>query len=233
MTRARSPGTLAAMDIAELNRRLANLIRHGTVTGVQHAPPRVRVKTGGNTTDWLRYWVPRAGTTRDWDPPVAGEQCILLCPSGELTTAFVLTGLYSDAFPPPSGNPELCVRVWPDGARLTYDHAAGALSATGIKTALVQAADKCTVDCPLTEFTGDVQIRGNLTVDGEALVKSLLSYLSGLSGQNGEGGQTVIEGDIQHRGTLSNTGRIESNGVGVDDHEHPGDSGGTTGKPNR
>ncbi len=132
-----------------------------------------------------------------------------------------------------SSSPELCVLVWPDSARLTYDHAAGALSATGIKTALVQAADKCTVDCPLTEFTGDVQIRGNLTVDGEALVKSLMSYMAGLSGQNGEGGQTVIEGDIQHRGTLSNTGRIESNGVGVDDHEHPGDSGGTTGKPNR
>ena len=129
-------------DIADLIRRLESLIRYGTIAEVQMAPPRVRVKSGGLTSTWLPWFAPRAGTTTEWDPPTVGEQCVLFSPSGNPATGVVLVGLFSDAHPAPSSSPDEHVRDYPDGARITYNHATGALSATGIKTALVQAAEK-------------------------------------------------------------------------------------------
>lgn len=205
-------------DIADLIRRLESLIRYGTIAEVQMVPPRVRVKSGGLTTIW-RPWISlRAGDTTEWDPPTVGEQCVFFSPSGEPTTGFALVGLFSDAHPAPSSSPDERVRDYPDGARITYNHATGALSATGIKTALVQAAEKCTVDCPESEFTGNVLVRGTLT------------YLGGLNNA-GTGSGATISGPIDHDGDLTNTGSISSNGVVLDSHRHPGDSGGTTGAP--
>lgn len=205
-------------DIADLIRRLESLIRYGTIAEVQMDPPRVRVKSGGLNTIW-RPWISlRAGDTTEWDPPTVGEQCVFFSPSGEPTTGFALVGLFSDAHPAPSNSPDEHVRAYPDGARIIYNHFTGALSATGIKTALVQAAEKCTVDCPESEFTGNVLVRGTLT------------YLGGLNNA-GNGSGATISGPIDHDGDLTNTGSIISNGVVLDSHRHPGDSGGTTGAP--
>lgn len=219
-------------DFADLSRRLESLVRYGTIADVQMSPPRVRVQSGGLTTAW-RPWVSlRAGDTRDWDPPTKGEQCVFFSPSGEPTTGFALVGLFSDDHPAPSSSPDEHVRAYPDGARIIYNHATGALAATGIKTALVQASDKFTVDCPLTEFTGDVHILGKLTVDGETLLKSLLTYLAGMSGQGGTGVGTVIRGSIHHQGDFNHSGGVfTSDQVLQDGHHHIDSIGGKTGDP--
>lgn len=225
-------------DFADLNRRLESLIRLGTIAQVDHAKARVRVQSGKLNTKWLPWLTLRAGTTREWDPPTIGEQCLLISPSGDPATGVALLGLFSDANPAPSSSPDEHLRDYPDGARIHYNHATGALEATGIKTALVQASDHVTVDCPNTTCTGDVLIMGNLTVNGDtviggmATIMKLLSYLSGMSGKPGTGGgKTVIEGEIEHQGDFTNTGRVSSNGIVLDTHTHPGDSGGTTGAP--
>lgn len=220
-------------EIADLIRRLESLIRYGTIAEVQMVPPRVRVKSGKLTTTW-RPWISlRAGDTTEWDPPTIGEQCVFFSPSGEPTTGFALLGLFSDAHPAPSSSPDEHVRLYPDGARIAYNHATGALSATGIKTALVQAAEKCTVDCPLTEFTGDVHILGKLTVDGETLLKALLTYMAGMAGKAGAGGaKTRIETDIEHVGAFSHTGgEFTSTEVVKDGHHHKDSLNGDTGGP--
>lgn len=219
-------------DIADLIRRLENMIRYGTISEVQMAPPRVRVQSGGLTSTWRPWFALRAGESIEWDPPTIGEQCVLFSPSGEPATGVVLVGLFSDDHPAPSSSPDEHVRAYPDGARITYNHATGALSATGIKTALIEASDKCTVDCPLTEFTGDVHILGKLTVDGEALIKALLTYMAGMAGQGGAGGgKTVIRGAIEHEGDFTNTGSLSSNGIVLDTHTHADPQGGTVGGP--
>lgn len=222
-------------DIADLSRRLESLLRYGTIAAVQLRPPRVRVKSGGLTTDWLPWLALRAGTTRHWSAPSVGEQCLALCPSGEPATGLVLLGIYSLAFDAPSDNPEEHLTLYPDGASIRYNHASGALDVTGIKTATVQASQLCTVDCPQTDFTGNVHIKGGLVVDGETLCKSLLSYLSGLSGQggdSGEGGGTFIRGPIRHSGDFHHgDGSFASDTVLQDGHHHRDSIGGDTGEP--
>lgn len=209
-------------DLADLIRRLESLIRLGRIAEVQMKPPRVRVKSGGLTSQWRPWMSLRAGTTTEWDPPTVGEQCLLISPSGDPATAVVLVGLFSDAHPAPSSSPDEHVRLYPDGARISYNHATGELSITGIKTALVQADEHVTVDCRESTFTGNVLIKGKLTVIGDALFKAkatvtkLFSYLSGMSGKNGDaGGETTIEGTIRHT-----NGALSSNGVVLDRHDH-------------
>ncbi|MDN0081611.1 phage baseplate assembly protein V [Crenobacter sp. SG2305] len=212
---------------ADLSRRLESLIRTGTIADVQMKPPRVCVQSGQLTTDWLPWISLRAGRTRKWSPPTKGEQCIVFSPSGETAAGIVLVGIPSDLIPAPSDSPDEDVTDYPDGARVAYNHATGALSAIGIQTATIEAAVKVTVDCPKTEFTGDVDILGKLTVNGETLLKALLSYMAGMSGKGGSG-KTVIEGNIEHR-----NGKLSSNGVVVDEHTHPEHDGPNTREPNK
>lgn len=211
-------------DIADIQRRLESLIRYGTVADVQATPPRVRIRVGQLQTTWVRWLALRAATTSDWSPPVKGEQCVLLSPSGDMASAVALMGLVSDPYPLPSDNPDEWVRQFPDGAVVRYHHADSALTVTGIKTATVQAAEHVTVDCPQSTFTGNVIIQGKLTVLDDALFKAratvtkLFSYLAGMSGQGGsDGGETSITGHIRH-----NNGELSSHGVVLHTHSHGG-----------
>lgn len=87
----------------ELNRRMENLLRKGTVAAVRLASPAcVRVTMGDNTTDWLPWLALRAGGVeggRHWHAPVVGEQAVVLSPGGDPGQGVVLLGLYSDAMP--------------------------------------------------------------------------------------------------------------------------------------
>ena len=214
---------------ADLSRRLESLIRTGTIAELDLAarPPVCRVTSGGLLTHWLQWVTLRAGQTRTWNPPTVGEQCVVLSASGETGVGIVLLGLSSDDIPAPSQSADETLTIYPDGARIRYDHVAGALEATGIRTALLQATNKVTVDCPATETTGDLTVGGNLLVKGTASVVQLLTYLAGMSGNGGStGAPTKISGNIEHSG-----GELSSNGVVVDKHTHHDSLNGQTSVP--
>lgn len=198
---------MAAMpdDIAEILRLLSNLIRIGTVFAVDLSvrPAKVRVSTGGLQTDWLQWRETRAGSTTTWNPPTTGEQVIILCPGGDPAAGIVLAGLNSDAIPAPSDSPDEHVTVYPDGARIAYDHSAGALTATGITTLTAEVSDTSTLKCP------EIKLDGNVTVTG------LLTYQAGMSGRDGKGNTTKITGTITHE-----DGNLSSNGVVLHTHVH-------------
>ncbi len=203
------------MTSAEHNRQLANLIRLGTIAAVDHAAPRCRVLSGNLLTAWLPWITPRAGTTRTWSPPTIGEQCLLLCPSGEPGAGVVIVGLYADLHPAPSANPDEHVIEFPDGARLTYNHASGALDVSGVQTVRIAAAVSVTLDTP------DVICTQRLTVEG------LLTYRAGMAGSGGEGAAAVIDGSI------TATGDIRAGYISLRHHKttdvQPG--GGVSGEP--
>lgn len=226
-------------DYIDILRRLENMIRYGTILDVQAKPPRVRVQIGQLQTEWRPWLSMRAGETKEWSPPTKGEQCVMLSPSGELTTGVVLVGLASAAYPAPSESLDEHVRTYPDGARVAYNHATGDLIAEGVKTATLKASVKVLVDCPESEFTGNVTIQKKLTVVGDVMMQAkaqvmgLMTYCGGMAGVAGAGVRTVIEMAIEHVGDFINKGRLSSNGVVLDEHDHPDAQGGNTGKPNK
>ena len=112
------------MDTAELSRLLENLIRIGTILAVDLPRARCKVQSGALQTRWLRWQTLRAGTTRTWDPPTVGEQCLLLSPSGNTENGIVLYGINSELIKPPSQSADTHRTDWPDGALCEYDHTA-------------------------------------------------------------------------------------------------------------
>ncbi|WP_334168286.1 phage baseplate assembly protein V [Achromobacter mucicolens] len=199
-------GNMAGMnEVAELFRLISNLIRIGTVFAVdlKSRPAKVRVASGDLESNWLQWIELRAGRTRTWNPPTVGEQVLVFSPDGDPAGGVVLTGLNSDAIPAPSDSEAEHVTDYPDGARITYDHQAGKLTAVGIKSAFVEASETATLQCP------------EITLDGDVTVTGLLTYQAGMAGKNGKGNKTTIEGDITHV-----QGDLSSNGIVLHKHRH-------------
>ncbi|HDL6514111.1 TPA: phage baseplate assembly protein V [Yersinia enterocolitica] len=196
-------------QITEILRLLRNLVRIGTVAEVDLDQALCRVATGDNTTGWLNWLTLRAGQSRSWWAPSEGEQVLILSLGGELDTAFVLPGIFSDDFPPPSASANGLYITFPDGATLHYEPDSGELLADGIKTAVINAAESVNVTAPnitcaasvkILLDTPEVECTNNLTT-GTLNVK--------------KGGE--MRGNIAHSG-----GQFSSNGVVVDKHGHGG-----------
>lgn len=208
------------MTTAELYRLLCNLVRTGVVAEVDLTRQRCRVTSGKLITDWLPWLTHRAGRSRTWWAPSAGEQVILLAIGGELDTAFVLPAVYSDDFPAPSVSADAWHSTFPDGAVIEYEPETGALLATGIKSADIQASDSITAESKLVSVKAEVKILLDTPV------VECTNHLSAKTFSVTEGGK--MSGDIEHSG-----GKFSSNGIVIDDHKHSGvqTGGGQTGKP--
>ncbi|EMH0684476.1 phage baseplate assembly protein V [Klebsiella aerogenes] len=195
--------------IQELARAIRNLIRSGVVTEVDTAQGLCRVQSGGIQTTWLNWLTTRAGRSRTWWAPSVGEQVLLLAIGGELDTAFVLPGIFSDDNPAPSASADAWHVTFPDGAVIEYEPETGALSVSGIKTADVTASDSITATVPVVLVKAETRI----TLDTPEVVCTNKLTTGTLEVQKGG----TMRGNIEHTG-----GRFTSNGVQADDHDHGG-----------
>lgn len=196
-------------SLHDLARLLRNLIRTGVVTEVDIARALCRVETGGISTDWLHWLTPRAGHSRTWWAPSIGEQVLLLAIGGELDTAFVLPGIYSDDHPAPSASADALHISFPDGAVMEYEPETGALTVSGIKTASVTASESVVVTVPVVT----VKASQKITLDTPEVVCTNKLITGTLEVKQGGS----MSGNIEHSG-----GTFKSNGVQVDDHDHGG-----------
>lgn len=235
---AREDG-LQELALPDLERRVANMVRLGTVMAVDHGRALVRVKSGDIESTWLPWPAGRAAAgKRRWDAPEVGEQVAMLCPGGDLRQAVVVPGLYQQAYAAPNADPNKDTVVYGDDTLIEYDRATHTLVADlgasriladrtkieltiGGTTLTMTAAGttletpQLTVDAPQSTFTG------NVTVEG------LLAYQGGMTGTGGSGASidgplSITGGTVTHNS--KNIGSTHTHG-GVD----PG--GGTSGAP--
>lgn len=204
--------------IQELARAIRNLIRSGVVTEVDTVQGLCRVQSGGIQTTWLNWLTTRAGRSRTWWAPSVGEQVLLLAIGGELDTAFVLPGIFSDDNPAPSASEDAWHVAFPDGAVIEYEPETGALTVSGIKTADVTASESITATVPLVL----VKASTSITLDTPEVICTNKLTTATLEVQKGG----KMSGNIEHTG-----GSLSSNGKVLHTHKHPGDSGGQTGAP--
>ena len=160
--------TEAAFEATELHRRLANVVRIGTVATVDHAAARVRVRYDTEAdgtpilTDWLPWLTARAGADRSWWAPTEGEQVVVLAPGGELPQAVAVLALYRTLHGAPASDANLHRVEYSDGAVIEYDrgrHRLRAILPAGA-TAEVAATGGVTI-------TGDVSVAGNVSASGQ------------------------------------------------------------------
>lgn len=113
--------------LTELERRLANVVRHGVIAEADYNAARVRVQyatdESGNPviTSWLPWQTRRAGAAIEWWAPEVGEQVTVLSPSGEFSQGVVLPALFSTAHPAPSADPKVRRTNYGDGSFVEYD----------------------------------------------------------------------------------------------------------------
>jgi len=207
-------------QLNDMMRLLHNIVRIGNVSAVDLDNARCRVATGDNTTAWLPWLTSRAGGSRSWWAPSVGEQVLLLSMGGELNTAFVLPAIFSDAHPAPSASADAVHLSFPDGAVLEYEPANGALTVTGVKTAVINATEKVSVTAPEIECHASTRI----TLDTPEVVCT--NKLTTGSLEVKQGGS--MTGNISHSG-----GSLTSNGIALHTHRHSGvqTGGGQTGGP--
>ncbi|MEN4873927.1 phage baseplate assembly protein V [Kosakonia cowanii] len=205
-------------NINELARALRNMVRTGIVVETDLSTGRCRVQTGGIVTDWLQWLTQRAGRARTWWAPSIGEQVLILAVGGELDTAFVLPGIFSDSNPAPSASADAWHVAFPDGAVIEYEPRTSALTVSGIKTATVTASESLTATVPVVT----VKASSRITLDTPEVVCTNKLITGSLEVQLGG----TLRGNIEHTG-----GALSSNGKVLHTHKHPGDSGGTTGAP--
>ena len=148
---------------SETERVLANMIRVGVVSALDEANARVQVNVGGLTTSWLPWITSRAGATRTWSAPRAGEQVMVLAPYGDTTQAVVLPAIYQDDHPAPAASQAVERVEFPDGTFVDYnsetntlniDVAGNAKVIVNCKEATINAATSVTLNTPQTTCTG-------------------------------------------------------------------------------
>ncbi|MCU7904448.1 MAG: phage baseplate assembly protein V [Candidatus Thiodiazotropha sp. (ex Epidulcina cf. delphinae)] len=152
-----------SFEVAELGRRLANLVVLGKVSEVDHETARVKVTAGELVTAWRPWLALRAGGNSGWHPPEIGEQVVLLSVNGDPAQSVVLVGLYQDAHPAPSNDPDVHLHQYADGTVILYDRKQHKLSATLTARASVELI-----------APGGVTIEGDVTIGGSVFVGGLL-----------------------------------------------------------
>lgn len=142
--------------------QVGEAIQYGVVASVDYANATCTVTLGDLSTGELPWVAQRAGGMRYWSPPTIGEQCVVLAPEGDLENGLVVLGLYSDANPAPSNDPDVAQMVFPDGASISYNHA------THVLAVILPAGGSATIDAPDVTINGNVAINGDVTITGTA-----------------------------------------------------------------
>ncbi|WP_311270848.1 phage baseplate assembly protein V [Sphingobium sp. WCS2017Hpa-17] len=152
----------------DTERLTGEVLRFGTIASVDLANATCTVESGDIITGDLPWIAQRAGAVITWSPPTVGEQCLLLAPEGDIACGLVIVGLYSDTCPPPSSSADITLLKFPDGAILSYDHAAHALSAKlpAGGTVAITADGGVTIDGPL-------QVNGKVTATEDVVAAGI------------------------------------------------------------
>ncbi|MDA3593886.1 phage baseplate assembly protein V [Acinetobacter baumannii] len=215
---------------AETIRRLENTIRIGRIKTVTPSSPfhTVTVNLGDIVTKELRLLNLRAGKDSTHDLPSKGEECIVLSPCGVIELGIVVVGLNNEDFPTPSQDPNIKLRVFEDGAVISYDTKNHSLQAIlpANATAIITAPGGLTVN-------GDTTINGNLITNGDSTTNGNVQTngSTAMTGNNTVGGSQLVMGSSHSSGDFSTEGDVKAGSVSTKHHKHPGDSGGTTGEP--
>ncbi|EXC02609.1 phage baseplate assembly V family protein [Acinetobacter baumannii 342950] len=195
---------------ADINRRLENLIRFGTIKTVNPSKPipLVTVDLDDIVTPEIRFFNARSGDDSTWDPPSENEEVMVISPCGEIgPTSVVFYGLYNNEHPAPSDDLNQKIRVFADGCVIAYDISAHQLSAilpSGGK-AIVTANGGITVN-------GDTTINGNLQINGS----------TAMTGNNTVGGSQLVQGSSHSTGAFSTEDDVKAGDISLKNHKTSG-----------
>lgn len=178
-----------------IERRLEQMVVRGSISAVDTATQRVRVRYGDDSvTDWLEWKPSRSGQVTIWSPPQVGEGCTVIS-DGDIDQGEVFLGSYHNSMPPPSKDPDDVVMKMPDGTVFTYNHKAHKLHIEVKGETVIDVSGNLTATAQgdvVAEAKGSARVKasGSATVEagGQAMVKGSTVSIVGASGASLSGG---------------------------------------------
>lgn len=178
-------------EIAELNRRMGNLIKIGTIAEVDYSGPihLGKVAIGALKTGWLPMLTARAGNDRSSWPLEVGEQVAVFSPGGELHTGLVMGAINQTSKAAPAATADKDHRVYKDGAVFEYDR-----TAHHYKIALPAGATIEIVAPDGTKHTGNLAVIGAISAtENISTEKSVLATMNVTATQNVSAGANISD----------------------------------------
>lgn len=178
-------------EIDDGDRRQNSAVRFGRVEEVDYAQAKARVKslvdrdddTTGRVSGWIKFGGSRAGASREWSPPVVGEEVVILSASGEEHNAVIMPlGLFNDENPQNGDKQGLWRKTFPDGSVIEFDHDSAAFLVDAKRAALRVGGNEIAIDEEaITLNFGGVTVKidgsglavtgGTITHDGRVIDK--------------------------------------------------------------
>lgn len=125
-----------ALRVSALEKRLAQAVKHGTVSDVDPAQGLVRLNLGpGDDGDLKSPWMPYsqiAGALKAHTPPSVGQQMTYLAPGGDPQQAIALSMTWSENNESPSDKGDENVFTFGD-VRITLDSSSVLIEVGGFK----------------------------------------------------------------------------------------------------
>lgn len=115
-------------DTADLTRRLANMLQLTTITRLDHANQRVRVKLGEYESAELPWPADIGRNWVRWKPLREGQQVLIACPNGDPAQAVIIGDLYSNAIDSPETAENLDVIEFTNGNRIEHNIETGQIT---------------------------------------------------------------------------------------------------------
>ncbi|NYT62364.1 phage baseplate assembly protein V [Alcaligenaceae bacterium] len=197
--------------IGDLERRLANMVKMGTVVAANYTDGKARVLCDDFTTDWLPWKTRRAGGDIDWWAPEIGEQVEVLSPSGLTEGAWIGAALYSDQFSEPEASPDRHTVRYKNGDSIIHDRTDGSYVINLLGPVTINAGGPALIKTPhATIEAQDTDCTGNLTVDGKITGKG------GMAISGGDGATMQIQGAMSMKGSMDVDGSIAATGTIMD-----------------
>ncbi|WP_067096182.1 phage baseplate assembly protein V [Marinomonas atlantica] len=162
--------------VRDLQRRLANMIRRGTIHSVdfESNPPLVKVEYKKDViSGWLPWVAGRVGHAATWEPIKVGEPVLILSESGEMSAGVVLPSFPSIEMSLPDNKATTHVTRYEDGTTVTYDREAHKLTVDVVGSVHLEADDKISVQCKKATVNADQTIKitagSTITADGSQI----------------------------------------------------------------
>ena len=158
-------------ELAELSRKLENLLVFATVHELNETNRRLRVLIDDDdgevhTTGWLPWPADVGRNYLRWRPLRQGTQVLIACPSGNLANGQVVGMLYTEAITPPSNNPAMDVIAFNDGTTIKYDSDTSKLTVEAVGDMEMITPGIFKINAQELDITADTRIRGSVNQTG-------------------------------------------------------------------
>lgn len=177
--------------LGEMDRRLGNLLRFGTVSQVDYVKALVKVNLGDLVTDWLPWATTSAGQDRVWKAPDVGEQVVLLSP-GDPSQGVVIGSVFQTAHPANGSAGKDWRITFKDGTVIEFDRDASALNvtlkSTGTAKIKVGATELQLQDGQATMKATAITLDGNVTITGTTSVQAITAGGKNIGGTHTHSG---------------------------------------------